>query len=402
MQKTNFSSAVKFYTMAFIVTLCSLGLSHQKVFALQRGASPKSLTKTSEIIVRGRITAIEGENLYKQGEAHIQVDSVIKGKWDGKPLYFTLPDAPLPLINWLVVGEYGLFFLKSVDGKNVPVDPFNIILPVREGMSPSEDSQDALASVQHELLFTALGPPVFTKEDQYKQQEFSTSIAKMFPLTTMNLTALGYLAVPVWDGYLHVVPSNEHAATALRALLSTSKSNTTLRGAILSTLLALGQFDVLDESVKFVNTVRQTPSADRNPYHAGAAAGVARAIGYVNGVKYVPVLGSLLQNQDVAMRRSAAMALWSTVLSSNSNGEPVKTLKDSVTLPFLIEALDDSDSQVRLRALQALPIAANKRFWNPPTLIQGKIPPTEEQKLIAQWKQWWKDEGSKAFDIGQK
>ncbi|MEO6906621.1 MAG: HEAT repeat domain-containing protein [Abditibacteriaceae bacterium] len=370
MQKFNCSHTAKFYVTAVIVMLCSLGLSHQKAFALQRGTSPASLTKSSEIIVRGRITAIEGENLYKQGEAHIQVDSVIKGKWDGKPLYFTLPDAPLPLINWLVVGEYGLFFLKSVDGKNVPVDPFNIMLPIREGMPASEESQDALSSVQDEILFTALGPSVLSKEDQYKQQEFGTSIAKMFPLTTMNLTALGYLAKPAYGDYGIVIPSNEHAANALRTLLSTNKSNTILRGAILSTLLALGQFDVLDEAIKFVGSV---------PYEK--TAGVIGAIGYVNGSQYVPALGNLLKSHHVEMRRSAVTALSTTVFSSITYDKPVKNLKDSVTLPFLMEALDDSDSEVRLRALQALPTAANKPSWFPPLPGKDGIPPQEEQKI---------------------
>jgi len=64
--------------------------------------------------------------------------------------------------------------------------------------------------------------------------------------------------------------------------------------------------------------------------------------------------------------------------------------------------MDDSDSQVRLRSLQALPIAANKRSWHPPLPGQDGIPPQEEERLIAQWKQWWESDGNKAFEIVSK
>jgi hypothetical protein len=253
-----------------------------------------------------------------------------------------------------------------------------------------------------------LGPATFSKEDEAKSKIFvkiaqkynQYAFAKDIHPIPINVKAVRYLAEPTFDNYGNVIPSHEHEAKALKTLLSTDKSPTLLRGAVLTTLLTLGQFDVLDEAVRFIDTTQQIPLAQKNVQISDEAAGLAQTIRFVNGAKYIPDLGNLLQNKNLEVRRSAITALANFVYQSTPFGKPMINLKDSVTLPFLIKALDDSDSEVRHRALRALPRATNKPSWDPPRLPTGylDIAPKEEQKLIAQWKQWWKSEGSKAFD----
>lgn len=407
--------------------LCALTLSLWITDSAQAriisSVSLQRLTIESEVVVKGRVFAIENSTVGNQ-IVTIEVDKIIKGKWENKPVVFKLPEVPFPLLNRLMIGEYCLFFLREENGMVKPTDPFHIALPVREGMLPNNlPIENVLAAVQEEMLFTAQGPSVLSKDDQNKEKlQIDTSrklnragLAYVYPVFPMNVMAVQYLAEPTYDEYQHVIPSQGHVVEALRNMLPTE--DVLLRGALFSTLLTLGQFDMLDPAIKYIDRQERISGESNRAQVARLADDIASAISLVSDEKYTTLLGRLLKHRDVRVRRSAVYALRTisddvhlfnlTIRYPESKrDDKVKTPEEIKVLraklaPLFITALDDEDQLVRKGAIHGI---GGLFVDSPlPSEFLGALEslPKEEvdQQLIVQWKRWWQNQGRNEFEL---
>lgn len=371
------------------------------------------LVSQSEIVIKGRIVSTQGP-IIGERTALIKVDAVFKGTWKDQPLHFSVPSMPLQLINVLQPDEYAVFFLKKVDGKVIPADPFHIMLPIREGRISAIKPVDTLSEVREEMLFTAKGPSEISEEDKYKQnireegaRKFNRPdiIDALRPLP-MNVVAVKYLAEPKYNEHSEVVPNNDDVTKALRNLLPTP--DVLLRGALFATLLTRGQFDMLQPAIKYINDQERNSTPENRAQVKAIVNDIAGAISHVTDKKYVPVLGALLEHENWWVRDSAIIALrhigQSTFPYRNQspaaqkNAPEVEQLRARL-VPLLMSALDDEREGIRRQALWSLSEVARKP-WGPYVLdeLEKNAKPEGEQKLIAQWKEWWQSEGRKEFE----
>jgi hypothetical protein len=256
------------------------------------------------------------------------------------------------------------------------------------------------------LLFTALGPSNFSLEDEKKRklaQEAALKfnrpeLAYSSRVVPMNVMAVRYLAQRPRNEYGEAIPPDEKVVTALRPLLSSE--DVLLRGAVIQTLLTLGQFDVIDAAVQFIDAKEQNATDENREQVFEQARAIANAIAFVRDPQYVSALGALLKHQDEVVRRSAIAALRYITEDLVPRGKPLDTLSKVTPLPFLLKALDNKDAAVRYQAVWALSRAAGKRDWYPDYGIpwDKSFDPQAEKQSVARWKQWWADTGQAEFE----
>ena len=105
------------------------------------------------------------------------------------------------------------------------------------------------------------------------------------------------------------------------------------------------------------------------------------AIGQLRNPELAPEVQPLLASEDARVRLLAAMAL--------------RGMRAKSSVPYLVGALDDKDSEVRYQAMMGLAAALNRRGggWT----ANADVFAQNEDQYISKWKEWWKTEGMKEF-----
>lgn len=102
-------------------------------------------------------------------------------------------------------------------------------------------------------------------------------------------------------------------------------------------------------------------------------------LGWTGSPDVVPKLHRMMKDDDVSVRRAVVSALG--------------TLKSKGSIPHVIAALDDEDVKVREAAHRTLKELSRRNISFDP---QGTL--EEREKAKAQWKVWWKEQGSSVED----
>lgn len=373
------------------------------------------LTSNADLVLVGEVVVSQ------HGEAKIKVERVVKGEWkdENTTASFTQDIVPIDMANIVIAKEYGLFFLRREQEKFFSVDRRRLILPIRRGFDEWK-RLDVLSTVRAALLHTAQGPSVFSKEGEKIAQAYHNlpdqyRYSQTFAMYPMNVMAVKYLAEPTYDKYQRVIPSQGRVVEALRNMLPTE--DVLLRGALFSTLLTLGQFDMLDSAIKYIDGQERISGESNRAQVARLADDIASAISFVSDEKYTAVLGRLLKHRDVKVRRSAVYALRTisddvhffnlTIrYPDRKRDDTVKTPEEikalrSKLVPLFIMALDDEDQLVRKDAIHGMGGLFVDSPLPPEFLGALESLPKEEvdQQLIVQWKRWWQNQGRNEFEL---
>lgn len=419
---TTMSLTLRLYRIfLFGLVMATMLIDSSDSFAfISSKVSLQRLVSQSEIVLKGQIISIDGPAIGEK-TALIKVDAVFKGDWVEQPLYFTVPSMPLQLINILQPKEYAIFFLKKVEGKVVPSDPFHIMVPIREGRLPAVDAKGALAEVRQEMVFTAKGTSKISEESSYKHNIVVEGARKFnrpdlvnelrpFP---MNVTAVKHLAESGYNEYGEVIPNDDDVTKALRDLLPTP--DVLLRGALFATLLTRGQFDMLEPAVRYINDKERNSTVQNRAQVAAITNDVAKAISHVRDRKYVRILGPLLQHPNRTVRDAAFTALRSTshevIVFVNRHRQEdaprpgVEEQKEiealrSQLVPWFVIALDDEDENISYWAAETLAgILGGIPFPSPfQDGMDENAQRAARRELTVQWKGWWENEGRKEFE----
>ncbi len=147
--------------LASIITVCMAPMNATPM----RSADVAGLTAGADLIVVGQVakvvqqekTAVDlpgGSEPATRFRASLRSDRVLKGDFVAQDVsfYFLLPDAPIGF-HGVVVGQYGMFFLKASQGRLEFVDPAHPALPAMPNAQlPSAPPLDQVTAMLAQVL----------------------------------------------------------------------------------------------------------------------------------------------------------------------------------------------------------------------------------------------------------
>ncbi len=350
------------------------------------------LESKSELIVKGRVIGVQKPTTNggkRIGE--IRVDRVIKGDWKQEIIILSYPPDSVmgPRIDTLKEGQNAVFFLKLGEKGAVPVDASHIMVPIQAGRPLLPDEPTApLERIREELLFTAATEILDIGQGQ--KDNVPQAVNNTFDFALMGLPANAVAAQQLGN-----FPVEERTIALLEKLAV--NPNRLLCGAAIESLLKLNQPNALVLARDYLRVSNSPEGLATNAQIQRDA--VIHAIQRFKDVKAIDLLGEMLTSNDPKIRISAIRSLRQTGRLLKKPGRPLNQLKEGLTIPYLIKALDDSSPEVRFQTIWALSEITSKPHWFPNFRYQDKdFNPDTEKKIIEQWKEWWRVEGKPLFD----
>jgi HEAT repeat protein len=147
-----------------------------------------------------------------------------------------------------------------------------------------------------------------------------------------------------------------------------------VRGYALASLLQLDYVPAAEEAAEFL----KEPTWSRRV--EGAKGRILQGFRETRNPGFIPQLRLLSAPDDPRARENAVYAL--------------REMRDPSSIPWLVQALDDSSPEVRHLAMMGLADALGRGGeWT------IDVPGFKERgdELIAKWKQWWREEGMKKY-----
>lgn len=300
----------------------------------------RSLAEQSPVIVKGRVLEL-GANTGGTRTASFQVDSVLKGNVDSGVI--TIQFAADPNLSTITLDrhEYALLFLaKEQNGWYAFADPQTGKMPITSRNVPqAEGARSTAAKLEAELL-ASLGDP--DREVAWAALEQVGNLGHVG--STQAIRDIATLGVPAFQGQAYIA------------------------------LLRLGDYSMLNQAIRFVEGTVDDAELRRLQF------GVAEAISDIKDRSQLPVLKSLLASPSVSLRRAAAKALRFT--------------SDPSSAARLVQALDDTDSDVRYDAMMALAALDGAASENAPARDLFDRQPA---RYLARWKTWWETSGRQKY-----
>ncbi len=237
-------------------------------------------------------------------------------------------------------------------------------------------------------------PRRLSSEEVAEQAKFALASEKMaFMGVVRGVESTGYLsesaakkliaiANPAVDRLFTVLAEHPHEATRARSVgalaerqakeglpvleRAAADDSARVRVAALSGIYKLGGEKAIPHLTRALK--------DREPSVRHRA---VMCLGWTGSPDVVPKLHRMMKDDDVSVRRAVVSALG--------------TLKSKGSIPHVIAALDDEDVKVREAAHRTLKELSHR---NIPFDPQGTL--EERDKIKAQWKVWWREQGASA------
>jgi hypothetical protein len=336
------------------------------------------LEKDAALIAKGRIldvhvvgtTEMRGRETQELA-ASIQVDSVLKGRVEGRTITIRHPKDPFPGGIQLRPRGYALYFLKGSQGG----------------------------------VFTFVNP--MTAEMSITSRKVPMAEAARTPIEKLKAELFASLSDPapeVRRTALEQVERLGKKSSRENLLIIASSKDAQEEGMAYAGLLYLRDYSFLRQAIHFAEVPTTDPNVEYWKSRIAASIGVIgdnrmrqawEATKYMQEVKcaskvlakqplnssVLPQLFPLLSSPNVDLRRGAAHAL--------------RGICDSSTVPALARALNDTDRTVQYDAMMGLaavenfpsglPVPSEKDFDQNPSLYVDK------------WKNWWKSTGEQKY-----
>ncbi len=172
-------------------------------------------------------------------------------------------------------------------------------------------------------------------------------------------------------GYLRELKDSQ-AIPAIRETLPTAKGR--MRGKTLAALIRLGDVSALADAIAHVEAI-PTTAPDAEQWGVGL---IAAELYHVKSPEAVPALLQAARSKHKLLREEAVYAL--------------RQMRRKETVPALVEALSDTDADVRYQALMGLweTVGKNGSVRGAPSRPLFDENPESHLKM---WKDWWVREG---------
>lgn len=323
--------------------------------AFPQAAAPEvaQLVGSADEVLSGRIEAISAgqEGGVPRIHVSVAVEQTFKGHvFDAGKIVFSQA-GPVDGSNPLVVGQFGMFFLRRSSGSSyVAADPFFPMTVAIPGVVEGAGAVPPLAAVTQKLVQVLAADPAQLLESA------KASPAAIVGTDHDKVQAIYSRAFAA----LHSVP----AAVAVPPLmsLSTSTSAPTRLWAV-NALLDHGE----ESRLEAIKDDLMTPAPDT----LGLVKGVSFTIeSKVHSPESVDTLSALMASPVVEVRRGAASAL--------------RHIDAPSTLKPLSAALRDDDQMVRYYAVTGL-ARASHQFDRMPSIPAFKL---HENEHLAYWNNW--------------
>lgn len=326
--------------------------------SVQAGPTPVldviELTNEADLICKGEVvnTVLNKENriLYKtyklpKVEALFRADQVIKGQPEGETItiefpssYFSLGLAPENLQK----GEYCLVFLKKIENSVYRFATFHHgKLPISRSRMNSIVEKDSLKKrIEMELI---------------------NSLRDANPTVVLSSTRqLGKMKSRLGLESLEKLADNDDVFIRVEAIIA---------------LLRIGSPAGISAGLDFLEIVERSREIENLKKR------VCYAFEEITDPALVPNLAPLLQSNNFLLRRGVIRAL--------------RFMRDTSTVPCLVKALDDNDSEVRYNAVIGIAETTGKMEggWGPAVSTFR----SNETKYIQHWKNWWSQGGKSKY-----
>jgi hypothetical protein len=342
-----------------------------------RSRNLQELCKNAELIVIGQVGALDdlGQSDMQFGNrsmrinhlrAHMVVEQILKGQVDSPQLSIDfIQTQEFVGYHGLPPQSYQVVFLKRGTSGWELADPF---YPSFRAV-PGTELKDVRRITPKDA---ARGNVALPEED--------TKNDVVMSVTKVLAAALDSNLVSDNERYgLIGVLGQIFNTTSSAALVRAARSpNLSVRVCALGELLRRNEVTVLPEAVSLISapdTPREfNPGCPLRNITSGIAIGVRRYWA-------VPYLGELLKLDDVHARRAAATAL------RRIGAEELMT-KPEIAMekvaPLLVQALEDSDQEVRYEAVLGLARMTKSKGWAP---LEEEFR-QDDEKYLAHWKEW--------------
>lgn len=304
------------------------------------------IMEQSALVCRGEVVEVEvGKRVESTGEATalVRVERSYKGTVASgsiKVLFKSLPD-PLATSLTLSVGEHLLLFLNPSGDNYVFADPFfgKLVFPRQTTAQNNEDGSTPQGKLERDLEAVLISG--------HRQDVVLASLML---------------------GNLRKVRSTD----PLKRLLPTSDPQ--IDAAINIALIKLGDYSKLSNAAE----VFRRKNADVQTENLRGQ--LARAIANLHDPSIVSALEAFSGSESGMLRHSAVRAL--------------RTIASPVSVPYLIDRLDDTDSDIRYLSVMALAAIVHKvGDWAPSRELFDQ----QESTSLNLWREWWQHEGQRDY-----
>lgn len=326
----------------------------------------QDLVSKSDFICKGEVLQVDkiGESEERASDdnrllgkintkvAMVGIDRILKGNETEKTIKVEFEEVFAGVIlsrMTLQKGEYVLLFLKREGGRYKLTfkyyGKFRAKIPVSSGnMQIKAEGSNPSALVQQELL-----------------NSLKSKVPNVILPSLIGLEGL----------------KSKAAIMHIENLLDFN--DVAVKGQALSTLIKLGSIDHIAEAISYIDEQPTTKKQGRYKVE------IILSLEKVRDANAVPELHALLKHQNALVRREVAASL--------------RSIKDRSSIPFLIEALDDLQEEVRIQAVMGLTemdiVDMRSKYWENPAAEEEKW----IERYISLWKAWWQEEGKEKFGI---